>query len=60
VLTGYLSLGRLSGVWRQLGEYVTLGRTFYSLLLKQEAVAAPISFQIFLLIDINYVDLLEM
>ena len=27
--------------WLWLGEYVTLGRTFYSLLLKQEAVAAP-------------------
>ena len=27
--------------WRWLGEYVTLYRTFYSLLLKQEAVAAP-------------------
>jgi hypothetical protein len=26
--------------WRWLSEYVTLGRTFYSLLLKQEAVAA--------------------
>jgi hypothetical protein len=27
-------------VWRWLGGYVTLGRTFYSLLLQQEAVAA--------------------
>ena len=27
-------------VWRWLGQYVTLDKTFYSLLLKQEAVAA--------------------
>jgi hypothetical protein len=28
--------------WRCLGKYVTLDRTFYSLLLKQEAVAAQL------------------
>jgi len=37
-----------SPLWRWLGEYVTLGKTFYSLLLKQEAVAAPSYCQIFL------------
>jgi hypothetical protein len=41
VLTGYLSLG--APAWRWLGEYVTLDRTFYSLLFKQEAVAAPVT-----------------
>jgi hypothetical protein len=29
-------------VWRWLGEYVTLGRTFYRLLLKQEVAAAQL------------------
>ena len=46
-------------VWPWLGEYVTLDRTFYSLLLKQELAAAPIFFLItFLrrpLLDIKYI-----
>jgi hypothetical protein len=29
--------------WRWLGEYVTSDKTFYSLLFKQEAVAAPVT-----------------
>ena len=29
--------------WRWLGQYVTLGKTFYSLLCKQEVAAAPIT-----------------
>ena len=28
--------------WRYMGKYVTLDRTFYSLLLKQKAVAAQL------------------
>jgi hypothetical protein len=31
-----------SPAWRWLGEYVTLDRTFYSLLFKQEVTAAPV------------------
>ena len=31
-----------SPAWRWLGEYVTLDRTFYSLLFKQEVAAAPV------------------
>ena len=29
--------------WRWLGEYVTLDKTFYNLIFKQEAVAAPVT-----------------
>jgi len=29
--------------WRWMGEYVTLDKTFYSLLFKQEVVAAPVT-----------------
>jgi len=35
--------------WRSLDEYVTLGRKFYNLLLKQETVAAHISCHILFL-----------
>ena len=39
VLTGYLPVGSRPGDgW---GEYVTLDKAFYSLMIKQEAVAAP-------------------
>jgi len=36
--------------WLRLGKYVTQNKTFYSLLVKQEVVAAPIYFHIFFLI----------
>jgi len=39
VLTGCLSLGRRPG--DDWGEYVTLNKRFYSLIFKQEVVAAP-------------------
>jgi len=42
VFTGYLSLGRRSGGdWTN--EYVTLDRTFYNLIFKEEVVAAPVT-----------------
>ena len=37
-------------IWRWLGEYMTLDRTFYSLLFKQETVAAPSYCHIFFFI----------
>jgi len=38
---GWIFIVRASD-WQCLGKYVTLDRTFYSLLLKQEAVAAQL------------------
>jgi hypothetical protein len=46
VLTGYI-IG--APVWRCLGEYVTLSKTYHSLP-KQEAVAAPVTSTFFFLI----------
>jgi len=47
-LTGYLSLGHRPGCdW---ANTVTLDKTFYSLLVKQEVAAAPSYFHIFFLV----------
>ena len=53
VLTGYLSL-----VW--MNEYVTLDRKFYSLLFKQEVVAAPVISKFYSLSHSSRRPLLEM
>jgi hypothetical protein len=39
--------------WRRLGEYVTLDRAFYSLLFKQEVVAAQLLPNFFLIASLE-------
>ena len=45
--------------WRWLGEYVALDNTMYSLLFKQEVVAAPVTSKLFFLSHSSRRPLLE-
>ena len=47
-------------VWRWLGEYVTLDKAFYNLLMKQEVAAAPVTATFSLLLHSSWRSLLEM